>query len=332
MNLREFEGLPDGLIATPATALHDVLGGPTLIHLSGRRPEPLFVSVLLHGDEPVGWEAIVRMLTTQPALPRALSILIGNTLAAARGVRRLDTQPDYNRVWPGTEAEDSQEARLMRAVVDALHKRGVFAAIDFHNNSGRNPHYACVSATDPPTLHLAALFARTAVYFTRPKGVQTAAFAPLCPAVTAECGRPGEAHGIAHAEEFLTACLHLARHPEHPIAPGDLDLHHTVATLRIPAGIDFGFGFGAQARELTLAEDLDTLNFRLLPPGTPLARIHAPHARIEVIDERGNDVSAHWIQAVDGHLALRRPATPAMLTCDAEHIRQDCLGYLMERI
>lgn len=52
--LRVVDRLPDGLLQARATDLARVLGGPTLIHLPGIRPEPLFVSILLHGNEDVG--------------------------------------------------------------------------------------------------------------------------------------------------------------------------------------------------------------------------------------------------------------------------------------
>jgi succinylglutamate desuccinylase len=82
-----------------------VLPGPALIHLPGRRIPPLFVSVLLHGNEDTGWLAAQSVLKKYATveLPRALSLFIGNVEAARTGLRRLDGQPDYNRVWPGSE-------------------------------------------------------------------------------------------------------------------------------------------------------------------------------------------------------------------------------------
>jgi hypothetical protein len=71
--LTVLDSLPEGLLACEATDLHRVLDGPTLIHLPGRRPEPLFVSVLLHGNEVTGWQAARELLQEyqQRELPRA---------------------------------------------------------------------------------------------------------------------------------------------------------------------------------------------------------------------------------------------------------------------
>jgi hypothetical protein len=49
LKLTELDHLPGGLLERPASALHQQLDGPTLIHLEGRNKRPLFVSVLQHG-------------------------------------------------------------------------------------------------------------------------------------------------------------------------------------------------------------------------------------------------------------------------------------------
>ncbi|MFN2309937.1 MAG: M14 family metallopeptidase, partial [Gammaproteobacteria bacterium] len=193
--LNILESPPAGLLDAEPTELLQLLGGPSLLHLPGRRAEPLFVSVLLHGNEDTGYFAVRELLRRfrDTPLPRALSIFFGNVRAAAVGLRRLDDQPDYNRVWPGSEAPETPEHGLMARVVDALEQRRVFASVDVHNNTGINPHYACVNRVDHRYLHLATLFGRTVVYFTRPRGVQSLSFSRLCPAVTIECGQPGQA-------------------------------------------------------------------------------------------------------------------------------------------
>ena len=60
--LLELDHVPDGLLERPASALYQQLEGPTLIHLEGRIKRPLFVTVLQHGNEITGWEAVRRIL------------------------------------------------------------------------------------------------------------------------------------------------------------------------------------------------------------------------------------------------------------------------------
>lgn len=339
--LAQQDGLPDGFLdATPGT-LHALLPVPTLLHLPGRRGAPLFVSILLHGNEGTGLTAVQRVLRAFAGreLPRALSIFVGNVQAARHGLRHLDGQTDFNRIWPGTDAPEGADTRIAREVVAAMAARNVFASIDVHNNTGLNPHYGCVNRLDTPFLHLAMLFARTVVYFQRPLGVQSAAFAVLCPAVTVECGKVGSAAGDDAATRFIDAALHLEHFPTHAVRAQDIDVYHTVATVKVPPDVGFTFGAPGRAAEgdLTFVPDLDHMNFRDLPPGTPLAQVAASIARrgvppLQVQDEAGAPEFDRWFEVQHGALLTRRAATPAMLTLDERVIRQDCLCYLMERI
>ncbi|SCZ58242.1 M14 family metallopeptidase [Thiohalomonas denitrificans] len=327
--LEQLEGLPDGLLSRPASRLHEILEGPTLIHLPGRRDEPLVVTVLLHGNEDTGWEA-VRALLDQYAghtLPRSLSLFIGNVAAARHGLRHLEGQPDFNRIWKGG---DGPEHRLAAEVLDAVGRRRPFASIDVHNNTGLNPHYGCINRLDHRYLHLATLFSRTVVYFIRPDAVQSMAMARLCPAVTVECGKPGQSANTGHVLEYLDAVLNMAALPDHPVAPHDYDLFHTVATVKVPE--DVSFSFRDASAQLLFEPDLDELNFRELPAGTTLAYANGAGARVEARNEKGDPVTEHFFTVIEGELRTRLPIMPSMLTLDDCVIRQDCLCYLMERL
>jgi succinylglutamate desuccinylase len=331
--LTELNHLPEGFLQAKSTDLYRILPGPTLIHLPGRRPQTLFVSILLHGNEDTGLLAIQSLLhkyLDQP-LPRALSLFVGNVEAARHGLRRIDRQPDYNRVWPGAPGVPGDEHRLMQDVVNRMAAHGLFASIDLHNNTGLNPHYACVNRLEHRFIHLALLFSRTVVYFTQPAGVQSAAFASLCPAVTVECGKPGMVSGVEHAASFVEAALHLSGFPAHPVPPHDVDLFHTVATVKVSESMEFNVG--KPGTGLSLISDIDHFNFCELPAGTLLAHFSlGPQVPLNVTDNDGKQLAERYFEVRNGQLLTRRPVMPAMLTRDARVIRQDCLCYLMERI
>jgi succinylglutamate desuccinylase len=333
LRLQRLDAVPAGLITTAPERLHRILPGPSLIHLEGRLRPPLFVSVLLHGNETTGFIALQGLLQKYSGrpLPRALSVFIGNVAAAREGLRRLEGQHDYNRTWPGTEAPQSEEAAVMRQVVDEMAQRGVFASIDIHNNTGLNPHYACVSRLDHRVLQLATLFSRLVVYIAQPLGIQSAAFSALCPAVTVECGKPDQRPGAQHALEYMDSCLHLSAIPDHAVPGHDLDLLRTVAQVTIRPGVSFGFQ--EKDADLVLHDHLDRLNFTDLPAGTMLGRWRRRSRAMPLLalDDGGRDVSREYFSLDEGRLVLRRPAMPSMLTLDERIIRQDCLGYLMER-
>lgn len=329
--LAVYDHFPAGFLETPARDLHRILSGPTLIHLPGRRELPLFVSVLLHGNEDTGLRAVQALLHRYERLPRALSIFIGNVSAARHGARSLPGQPDYNRIWPGSDAPDSPEARMMHEIVEIMAARGVFASVDIHNNTGLNPHYSCVNRLDHRYLQLALLFSRTVVYFVRPKGVQSLAFAELCPATTLECGKASQTRALQHAVDYLDACLNLSEIPVQTVAEHDIDLFHTVAVVKVPD--DVTFSFQHPAADIFFNDDLDHLNFRELPAGTALGVTTADQTvRLVATSEHGDDVTGEYFDNAAGRLTLRKPTMPSMLTLDERVIRQDCLCYLMERL
>jgi len=328
--LRIVEDLPDGFVEAQPEQLDELLGGPTLIHLPGRRQPALFVSLMLHGNEPTGLFAVQALLKKYAGskLPRALSIFVGNVSAARHKLRRLDKQPDYNRVWG--DGGDTAEHRMMSEVVASMSERGLFASIDIHNNTGINPHYACINKLETAFLQLALLFSRTVVYFTKPDGVQSNVFSRLCPAVTLECGQPGQAYGVEHAADYLDACLKLHEVPEHPVAPQDVSVFHTVSIVKIPE--DVSFGFGSSNVQLQFVDDIDHFNFSEMPAGTHFGWRHDELSQLECQDENGNDVSERYFCYQNGNIELAMMVMPSMLTRDEKVIRQDCFCYLMEQI
>lgn len=330
--------IPAGLLDLPATALHQQLDGPTLIHLEGDIKQPLFVSVLAHGNEDAGWEAIRRLLKSryeQDRLPRSLCLLIGNVNAARHRRRRLDDQPDFNRCWPGGENIDPDYGAMFQGIFDAVAAMKPLACIDIHNNTGLNPHYAAINRIDASILWLAGQFSRTVVYFTIPSGTQANAFADICPALTLECGQAGVVSGVDHAMTFIEQCLRLDHIPAPAIEQQQVKLFHMLATVYVPAGLDFVMHPKSpdQQNPLSIQAGLDALNFTELPAdtliGTTFGKATAP---LLAIDNQGSDISKNCFSFENNQIRTIRPLMPSMLTPDLAVIRQDCLCYLMERI
>jgi succinylglutamate desuccinylase len=333
LRLKQMDYLPEGLLEASSKTLHTILPEPTLIHLPGKQTAPLFISALLHGNEPTGFQAVQLLLHKykDKLPPRSLSLFFGNITAASHDLRRRDDQPDYNRIWPGTELPDCAETEMAKEIVSIMRKRNVFVSIDMHNNTGLNPHYACINKLDNPFLRLASLFGRLIVYFVRPKGVQSAAFADICPAVTLECGRPGQQYGVEHALEFMNSCLHLNKLPQHRVLAQDIDLFHTVAQVKIQEKVNFSFN--QVDTGLLLNEDLERMNFTEISPGTVFGTSKNITAMPLIAkDENGKNVTDNFFSLQNGNLQINRMTMPSMLTLDERVIRQDCLCYLMERI
>ncbi len=319
--------VPDDFLHCEPTELHKVLEGPTLVHLEGKIKEPLFVSGLLHGNEPVGFRTLQNILhahENQP-LPRSLSFFVGNISAAAENKRRLDGQPDYNRIWKGN---GSPEHQMAMQVIDEMKKKQIFASIDIHNNTGRNPHYGCVNNLNQDFLNLVALFGRLVVYFLKPDAVQSMAFSKLCPAVTLECGHPDDESGVEHATRFVEKVLNLEELPN-TVSPDDLDIYHTIATVKIPP--DVNFSFTDTSSELFFEAGLEEKNFIDVPSDFHFAQVKNGATRVvDVINEAGENVTEKFFEIKNGKLKNKRSVIPSMFTSNEWVIRQDCLCYLME--
>lgn len=334
MKLNELDYIPEGLLERPASALHHTLDGPTLIHLQGKNKTPLFVSVLQHGNETSGWEAVRRLLKSHyefDELPRSLSILIGNVQAAKSNLRRLDDQLDYNRCWPGGHNEDSEPGKLFQQVTERMRSLAPVASMDIHNNTGLNPHYAAINRVRPEFLRLASRFSNKVVYFTMPGGTQSMAFSKFCPAVTLECGQAGDVHGTDHSLAYIESCLQLEAISGAPLEADDVHLYHMVATVTVPD--DLLFGFGNVPTDIAFLKDLDALNFQELPSGSSFGEINVGHPKpLLANDIHGTDVTSQFFRFDRKQLETIREVMPSMLTLDRRVIHQDCLCYLMERI
>jgi len=334
LEFKELDHIPEGLLERPASALYQQIDGPTLIHLEGRIKRPLVVSVLQHGNEVTGWEALRRLLKSHyrfDELPRSLLILIGNPRAAKHRLRRLDDQPDFNRCWPGGNEPDSAYTRLFQKIHDRMRELDPLAVIDIHNNTGLNPHYAAVNVIRPDYLRLASLFSSKVVFFTKPAGTLSLSMSEYCPSLTLECGQAGEIHGTDHTLAFLETCLHLEEISNKPVNADAVHLFHMVATVYVNENVLFGFG--RIPAELALREDLDKFNFCELPSGTSFGDLFNPtQTPLKAINSDGDDVTDDYFFFGRGQVETLKETMPSMLTLDRRVIQQDCLCYLMDRI
>ncbi len=323
-----YHELPEAFFHIDNTLIRDAFPNPSLVYLKGKDERAIFVSILLHGNEHTGLEVMQRLLSEYDELPRSIIMFVGNVRATELSHRFLPDQEDFNRCWPGTWHDSSETTRLLQNVFDLVSQNDLFAAIDIHNNTGNNPHYACITDPNYTNQQLAARFNSIAVTFRRPRGVCTMAFDGVCPACTLECGVPGDIDGINHAVRFLEGLLTLEALPSEKPDRKALHLVQTLVTLKVPPHVSFGFDPAIET-DLMLADDMERRNFKLYPTEEPFAitRIDNP---LIITDQSGNDISREIIRIEEGKIFLNQSMMPAMLTHNKEVVRQDCLCYLMQ--
>ncbi|GJL97489.1 MAG: hypothetical protein DHS20C06_13060 [Hyphobacterium sp.] len=318
--------LPD-LAGVPARDVRNLFPDSTLISLAGQNPQPLFVSVLIHGNETVGWEALKRLQVwmTDHILPRSLLIFIGNVRAAELEQRMVPNRPDYNRIW---RAGDTPEHDLAARVTAIVRDARPFAAIDLHNNTGANPHYALVHHNRPDHLHLTSLFSPNAMLTSNPPGTCSEAMSAFCPAITAECGHSGVAANEDAAFNLLLDALHLDHWRNQPDRP--LNVYTVTGAIKVAAEARMVFAHGADG-DIEFPASLEKWNFFERPAGSTFARLLNAGNPLHVTTETGEDVTDDCFLRDGDRLLLTRDFTPCMLTTDEAAIRADCLGYLMEK-
>ncbi len=327
-----FSSIPERLSTVSVKELGTVLPGPSLIEIPGKISPPLFISVLLHGNETTGFLAMQEIiekfnLLSKPS-PREILLFVGNINAAMLGVRRQTDEPDYNRIWNGG---NRPEHFLAKEVINQVSRRKPFAAIDIHNNTGKNPHYACINRTNGAFINLARRFSKTIVYFTEPHEVISIALSRLCPSVTLECGFSGDSGGLSHVGKYIEHCLTLP--PEKlfsPPANRHNDVYHTIARITVPDRSHLGFGTCPGPVDICFRDDLEELNFTTVPKGTKLGKSAGNSNNLKVTDNNDRDVTTEYFSFDGNAITTRKTMTPSMFTKNETIIHQDCFGYIME--
>ncbi|MGI9333632.1 MAG: peptidase M14 [Gammaproteobacteria bacterium] len=345
--------LPPGLLDAPPTDLYRRLTGPTLIHIEGERREPLVLAALLHGNETSAWSVLRELFAAGTPPARSVLLFVGNVAAARAGLRNLDGQPDFNRIWlgragDGSHQSDAPEYSVAMQVLEAVHERAPYACVDLHNTTGRNPHHVGVARRDPLTLALARRFSPYTLYAEQPDTTLVNALSATCPAFTLECGQPGDAAGIAEAVAFVREIMasdSLAALAESPISRSTAvcggaqpkpALYRTIATVTARDSLSIAFT-GTDSDDagvdVRFVADIDRHNFRDMRAGEVLAVVRNGHRKVlEVKDFAGNDVTDRYFRVDGGALLSSAPLFPALLTTDARIVHQDCLCYLMDRL
>jgi succinylglutamate desuccinylase len=319
-------------VVVPMAATNDQIRAyypePCLFEIPGQTDDVVFVSTLLHGNEHTSFE-ILKFLTNEFAekVPRkTLLVLVGNVEATAVSKRQLSGQQDYNRIWKPGLSEEHQWAQL---VLEYIKSKKLFACIDIHNNSGKNPFYCCISELSPSFTYLASLFASTLVYFKNPDTVLSTNSSPFAPSVTLECGETGNALGVEKAKQFLLDVL-AADTLCHRIKESDVHIFQTVG--RIVVDPRARVAFGKDLGNLHFPEHIEELNFVEQSQGELFCRSDIKPFPLHILNLAGENILSEYCLIEDNQCFWRRPVVPSMFTRDTKVITQDCFGYIMQRI
>ena len=329
--LKIIDHIPEGFWEIQPSEITTLINNPTLIHLRGKEDQPFFVSVLLHGNEYSGLLILQNILKKyrDQILPRSLIVFVANPKACAKGVRHLEDQPDFNRIWKGGS---SYEELLVKPVLQYVKDHQIQGAIDIHNNTGRNPIYACINKRKEEFVKLAQVFSVNIVYFTKPDTVLSKALSEICPAVVLECGLPGHIQGIDSGVHLIENILDVEeKWKQNKVKENSI--YHTYATLYIAPDSHLSFHPEPFLKDkgLCFIKEWDKLNFKQLQAGTFLGKV-SDSKQIKLIDHQGKNIFDQFFSIIENNLTVKTAFIPGMLTQDIQVAQSDCLGYVMEKI
>jgi hypothetical protein len=315
--LAAFTGKP-ALIRVPAASTVDT-------------PRARLVSCLLHGNEPSGFQAMVEILRRGERFPFDLWVLIGNVRAATEGGlyahRHLDDQEDFNRVWDAGTTTDMR--RCATAILDELRAARLEAAVDVHNNSGRNPYHAILTHLTPEGRRLASLCADTVLLWRLRAHTLMEALETTCPAVSVECGPAHETDGTTYAAAMVHRFLTAEDFAERADARAQRVVE-TVHRVNVRPEVEFAFGLDSNAEVGFLIDPaLDLYNFDVMPARRTIGRV-SPGAAMPLVatDMSGRDVTDQLFRVTpDGEVIVTGDVMPIMMTTTVDQARRDCLFY-----
>ncbi len=329
------DGWPAELARRSPLEVVQALGRPAVVRVPGRGEQaPRAISCLLHGDETTGLEAVLKILRRGLTHPFDLWVVIGNARAAAEppgfAHRFLDGQEDFNRVW-GLDEPTTAQRLAADAILAHLRAAGLEALVDVHNNTGDNPFYAITTCDRPKDLNLATLFTSTLLGWDMDAHTLMEGFDDDVAAIAVECGLPGRPESLAFAVDGLRRYL-----GEPPIRTDrvmrDFDRLGGLRKVTIRPEVSFRFGHDVEAEgevDFLVAADADLMNFREVPAGHVIGRVHPGTALpLRACAADGRDVT-HEHFAIEGDTVVTTcPTTPVMMTRTVTAARKDCLFYV----
>lgn len=322
MTLRVETSLDPAILDLPANELFTVLDGPTLFDLSLPEQPPMFVGVLLHGNEISGWDAVRSLLKEQVQNGQASSLLllVGNVLAARHGVRALDGQTDFNRIW---EEGNGNKLQWTESLIAKVASKKPWFALDLHNNTCPNPPHSVITDMNPATLSAARKFSDTAIYAMQPFSILSRRCSQFCTAITLEVGIPSDPSSSIRAKDYLKYLLDLGGVPA--THTDDLKIY----TNKIRIVVENAHKLDEwQVPDFT--PFLSDWNFKTLDKGTEIAQLKSGGGRLVAQDERLNDVTHSYLEYRDGTVCLNSDVIMSMYTDNPRIALQDCVCYFLE--
>ncbi len=332
MRIRQIKRPPPQDIPAAVDDFLRHLGGPCWIDVPGRDSgRRRMVVSLLHGNEPSSIRAVHAWLRNGHEPSVDVCIYVGSVTAALAppgfAYRSLPGERDANRCYG--PVQDDLQGQIAAEFTALFQGRSFEALIDLHNNTGHNPAYGIGYGLDNARLNLCSLFADWYVLSDLRLNTLVEMSQRNCPSISIECGRAGDPAADAAALAGLDRFLHLESLELDQPASRALSILRHPRRVCLASDIAVEFGPGPMAGlDLTLRDDLDRQNFKVLPAGTVLGWLRPGLSLPLCAEGPGHtDLTDQLFDIQAGELRTATDLIPIMMTNDVAVARSDCLFY-----
>ncbi|WDE12177.1 succinylglutamate desuccinylase/aspartoacylase domain-containing protein [Thalassomonas haliotis] len=310
------------------------LAGPTVIDITGQDASRCrVITSLLHGNEPSGFIAIHRWLTSETRKPATnIRFIIASTEAACLSPlfshRYMPGGKDLNRCFGSRE--NSGYYLRARLIADAINRVSPEIVVDLHNTSGSGPAFAACHGINANVLSLTSFFCETIIL----SAIRLGALLEQdfsCPTITVECGGCNDelAHELAYEGicHILTCETTRYFHQER-----EVEVVYQPHRLRLKGDINLSYGGQySGAPGLTLKAAIEQYNFTGARRGEVLGWLdHLGLDNLQLTDEQGKDIIGEYF-SVSGHqLLCATEMRIFMATAIRDIAINDCLFYVIK--
>lgn len=296
------------------------------------------VTVMLHGNEPCGFRAMLREINANRKYPFDLYWLVGNVKAAQIEPpftnRVVPGGQNYNRIWvakPTTEAE-----RQALEVFEYFRDKSVVGMLDIHSFTPKDTPQHCFIGDQSEqnvrlTRRIVTPYAHTFV-IDNPMGTIAERFALYIPSISVECGTNGTQEADDYAYDALQRFF-----VEIGVLPGQNNdvpqgLYLNMTNLKLLPDVRPVWAAERDPHaDITIRPDVGKLNVREQPTGT----FYAYASRLDglyAIRQGGRELSSEQVfDFREGKLYFRRNFVPNLMS-PVERIQKESGFYLFTRL
>ena len=304
------------------------LGGPTVIHLSGKNSGPARVLVtLLHGNEPSGIKAVHSLLREGFTPIFDVKIIIASVVAARTepvfNYRMLPGQEDLNRCFG--RCEQDLQCQLALAISESIRQWKPEAVVDLHNTSGSGPAFCVSTHNTDKHLALGSHFSHRMIITDIQLGsLMEQTF--TCPVVTAEAGGAQDDDADATA---LNGMKSYFNSENLFVLQQEIEVLSQPRRLELKTSSSIAYATSALADiTLTMRQDIEKLNFGKTAKHEVLGWLNMEASDALQLDVEDFNV-ADFFTVESGQLISTRDLMLFMVTTRADIAKSDCLFYFV---